>query len=157
MPRKPTVNRDNIFCKARLAASEYNDEFSSRAKASAVLGISESRLTEIESDRAYATSDEVVQMARKYDAPSLCSDYCMGYCAIGRDRRPQLMYTDLEKIVLNLLYACRDVEQLQKELLGMSRDGVIDGKEKESFEDILKTLRGIAAGAEALELWASKN
>ena len=61
---------DTPYYKARLRAAERDSAFESRQSAGAVIGIGSTRLYQIERGIRLPHEDEVIVMAKEYDAPS---------------------------------------------------------------------------------------
>lgn len=74
---------DTPYYKARLRAAEWDSAFESRQSAGAVIGIGSTRLYQIERGIRLPHEDEVIVMAKEYDAPELITYYCKHVCAIG--------------------------------------------------------------------------
>ena len=74
---------DTPYYKARMRASEKDVAFESRLSTSAVIGIGTTRLYQIERGIRLPHEDEVIVMAKEYDAPELLTYYCQNVCAIS--------------------------------------------------------------------------
>lgn len=74
---------DTPYYKARLRAAERDSTFESRQSAGAVIGIGSTRLYQIERGIRLPHEDEVIVMAKEYDAPELIMYYCKHVCTIG--------------------------------------------------------------------------
>ncbi|WP_286821712.1 hypothetical protein [Mitsuokella sp. UBA4253] len=74
---------DTPYYKARMRASKKDAAFESRLSTSAVIGIGTTRLYQIERGIRLPHEDEVMIMAKEYDAPELVEYYCKHVCAIG--------------------------------------------------------------------------
>ena len=74
---------DTPYYKASLRAAERDSTFESRQSAGAVIGIGSTRLYQIERGIRLPHEDEVIVMAKEYDAPELITYYCKHVCAIG--------------------------------------------------------------------------
>lgn len=74
---------DTPYYKARMRASEKDAAFESRLSTSAVIGIGTTRLYQIERGIRLPHEDEVMIMAKEYDAPELIEYYCKHVCAIS--------------------------------------------------------------------------
>ena len=82
--KKATKASDNRYYQARFSAAQKNTDFESREAASDVVGIDRTRLARIELGNVTPYADEVVSMAKCYNAPELCYNYCSSECPIGR-------------------------------------------------------------------------
>lgn len=74
---------DNIFYQARMRAAARNTDFESRASTEVLVGISSTRLYQIERGLREPHRDELLIMAKEYDAPELLKAYCRTMCPIG--------------------------------------------------------------------------
>lgn len=74
---------DTPYYTARLRAAVRDEAFESRQSTSAVIGIGSTRLYQIERGLRLPHEDEVIVMAKEYDAPELIEYYCKHVCAIS--------------------------------------------------------------------------
>ncbi len=74
---------DNIFYQARMRAAARNTDFESRASTEVLVGISSTRLYQIERGLREPHRDELLIMAKKYEAPELLEAYCREMCPVG--------------------------------------------------------------------------
>ena len=74
---------DTPYYQARLRAAKRDSTFESRQSAGAVIGIGSTRLYQIERGIRLPHEDEVIVMAKEYDAPELIEYYCKHVCAIS--------------------------------------------------------------------------
>ena len=74
---------ENVFYQARLHAAEKDTAFESRTSAGALVGISSTRLYQIERGLRQPHRDELLIMAKEYDAPELLKAYCRDMCPVG--------------------------------------------------------------------------
>lgn len=74
----------NPYYQARLHAAERDTAFESRMSAGAIVGISSTRLYQIERGLREPHRDELLIMAETYDAPELLEYYCAEMCPVGR-------------------------------------------------------------------------
>lgn len=82
MPRSAR-DADNIFYQARMRAAARDTDFESRASAENIVGISSTRLYQIERGLRQPHRDELLIMAKEYDAPELLQAYCREICPVG--------------------------------------------------------------------------
>ncbi|WP_302297022.1 helix-turn-helix domain-containing protein [Mitsuokella multacida] len=73
----------NPYYKARIHAAEKDTAYESRLSAGAVVGISSTRLYQIERGLQEPHRDELIVMADAYDAPELLEHYCECVCPVG--------------------------------------------------------------------------
>lgn len=74
---------DNIFYQARMRAAARDTDFESRASTEGIVGISSTRLYQIERGIRQPHRDELLIMAKEYDAPELLKAYCRDMCPVG--------------------------------------------------------------------------
>lgn len=72
MPKMATKAADNVFYKARIEASSWNDRLSSREGAAEETGLDRTRLAYIELNTINPHPEEVVILSDAYNAPELC-------------------------------------------------------------------------------------
>lgn len=157
MGKKATKAADNIYYIARYEASKTNDDFTSREKAAEILGIDRTRLARIELDTIIPYPEEVLAMARIYNAPELCNSYCARECPIGKKSVTEVTIDDFDRLALKVLGSLKDIDSLRMSLIAISEDGIISESEKETFHNILNSLEKISINAKALHIWAQKN
>ena len=146
----------NPLFKARMKAAERNDRIFSRAGVEQAIGISEDRLSRIESDLSVARPDEIVLMAELYHEPSLKNWYCRKCCPLGKDR-PEVKDESIDRITIRLLASMENIERQRTRLLDMVKDGLISEDERPVLKDILDGLNDLAIGNLSLRNWIEKN
>lgn len=157
MGTRPTKARNNVFCKARLEASKYNDRLSSRAGAAEALGYaSESTVSDWELGVSIPTPEAVLKMADLYNAPELINTYCHNMCPLGSDI-PEITAMDLDRISLKALATFRKIAGTKETLLDIVEDEIITEDEKPKLEDVLSTLDELNSVTQELKAWVSKN
>ncbi len=157
MGKKATKAANNMYCIARYEASKTNDSFSSREKASELLHIERTRLSNIELGNITPYPEEVLTMSKAYNTPELCNTYCASECPIGVTCVKKVEIEDFDRLALKVLGSLKDIDDLRSSLIEISEDGVITKDEKDEFDTILDTLDKISNNAKALQLWAKKN
>lgn len=157
MGRKATKAGNNIYYLAREEAMADNPVFSSREKASEIIGMDRTRLARIELSEITPYPEEVKRMAEVYGMPELCYQYCSGVCPIGGTTHKRVGLDNLDRLVLTTLGALNRITSLEDSLIDITADGIVDEMELEEFERILEALSDISEKAQALELWAQKN
>ena len=155
---------NNVYKEARLKAAKKDARFKSVASACrGKLRIDRSRLLKIEKDDSKKESilpypEEVVELARAYDAPELCDYFCTHSCPIGKEKNEEpLMHDDLAKISTRLLASLYFLQNAQNEIHSVLADSEITYNEQEKLKRIIDILHNIAYSASSLELWAEKN
>ena len=157
MGKKATKTLDNMYYKARMEAAESNDDFTSREKAAEILGIDRTRLARIELETIFPYPEEVVQMAKAYNAPELMNFFCARECPIGIGNVREITIDDFDRLALKVLGSLKNIDNLRMSLIAISEDGVIEASEEKQFYSILDSLDKIATNANALKEWAQKN
>ena len=128
----------------------------SRAKASEMTYISESRLEKIEAGKTIATPEDIVAMAKAYKAPELCNHFCVNECAIGDVLEISLTERKgLAKIVLEVLTTLNLLDKEKDRLIEIAADEQISDDEMADFLEIQTQLEHISATADSLKLWIS--
>lgn len=91
----------NIFYQARMRAAARDTDFESRASTEGIVGISSTRLYQIERGIRQPHRDELLIMAKEYDAPELFEAYCRGMCPLGGHWKEvnKLTDTDSQRII----------------------------------------------------------
>lgn len=141
MAKQPTKAANNVYCIARKKAAEFNPKFTSREGASEFLGISKDSLTDYELDLCKVVPvDKVVIMSEAYNAPELLNHYCCNECPIGKRITPIIDSENIDnlyKFAISVANTLDDSVNIQKTLLKIVEDGVIDESEKDELEVIV--------------------
>lgn len=142
---------------ARLSESEGVEYKGSREMASEDLEwISPERLERIENEKSLPLPQEVVQMAKVYETPSLCNYYCSGLCPIGQNYVPEIRVKDLSQIVLETLSSLNSAAKMRDRLIDITADGNISKEEISDFLDIQEQLEKISIAVETLQIWTER-
>ena len=151
MARASTRENKNVFWQAREALGL------SREAASELLEtIPPERIERIETEKFIPHPDEVLLMAEKYKAPTLCNYYCSQICPIGQQYVPEIKVKDLSQIVLEMLASLNSMQRQTTRLIDIAADGVIDNDELKDFVHIQKELERISITVETLQLWSEQ-
>lgn len=151
MARASTRENKNVFWQAREAMGL------SREAASELLEtIPPERIERIETEKFMPHPDEVLLMAEKYKAPTLCNYYCSQVCPIGQQYVPEIKVKDLSQIVLEMLASLNSMQRQTTRLIDIAADGVIDNEELKDFVHIQKELERISITVETLQLWSEQ-
>ena len=157
MGRRPTKAADNPFCKARLAAAQYNEKLFSKEGAAELLGVSVSTLSDYELGLTkIIPPDMVVKMSSLYNAPELENYYCTEMCPLGCEM-PKVNADDLDRISIKALASFRKINETRELLLDITEDGVIYEDEKEALNKVLKNLEELEGVTQNLKIWIKKN
>ncbi len=147
---------ENIYRSARKKAAEKNPLFKNLDKTQDIVYIDRSRLLKIENGTKAPNPDDIVAMAKCYDAPELCNYYCSNECPIGCESEA-FIFDDLDKISVRLMSALHFLENSKDKIYAILEDGEISESEQQEFRQIIATLNKISYSAGSLELWAKKN
>lgn len=151
MARTSTRDNKNVFWHTREALGL------SREAASELLEtIPPERIERIETEKFMPHPDEVLLMAEKYKAPTLCNYYCSQICPIGQQYVPEIKVKDLSQIVLEMLASLNSMQRQTTRLIDIAADGVIDNDELKDFVHIQKELERISITVETLQLWSEQ-
>lgn len=151
MGKRSTKENKNAYQKAREKL------YSSREAAAADLNISVSRIERIEGDQK-PRPDEVLSMARVYNDPSLCNEYCCNWCEIGQCHAPKIdMSKGLSQITIEMLSVLNALSKEKERLIEIVVDGKITEDELPDFLVIQKRLDEMALIINSLKLWFEKN
>ena len=135
MARASTRDNKNVFWHTREALGL------SREAASELLEtIPPERIERIETEKFMPHPDEVLLMAEKYKAPTLCNYYCSQVCPIGQQYVPEIKVKDLSQIVLEMLASLNSMQRQTTRLIDIAADGVIDNDELKDFNENVKEL-----------------
>lgn len=160
MAKQPTKAAQNVYCIARKEAAKYNPKFTSREGASEYLGISKDSLTDYELDLCKVVPvDKVVIMADAYNAPQLLNNYCCNECPIGKKITQPIDSENIENLYRFAISATNDLEQsksIQKTLLKIVADGVIDESEKDELNMIIEFFTKLEKRSSELKILAKK-
>lgn len=161
MGRTPTKASSNVYCQARLEAAKYSPVFASRESAANELNISKDSLTDYELDLCKVVPvDKVIIMADAYNASYLLNNYCSNECPIGKRIVQPVDIQNINNIYRFAITATNDLEEsnkIQKTLLRIVEDGVIDESEKEDLDHIIEFFKRLEKRASELRILAEKH
>ena len=147
MPKKSSIKNKNAYLESREALDL------TRAEASELTGISESRIEKIESEKILPYPEDILAMAAAYKNPALCNHYCSKDCPIGQKYVPEVENKTLPEIVLAMLSMLNSLDKRKERLIEITADGVIEDSELQDFVRIQQELEAISASADSLRLW----
>ncbi|MGL5853869.1 MAG: helix-turn-helix domain-containing protein [Clostridium chrysemydis] len=160
MAKQPTKAAQNVYCKARKEAAKFNSKLASREGASEILGISKDSLTDYELDLCKVVPvDKVVRMADAYNAPHLLNNYCCNECPIGKRITQPIDSENINNLYKFAINATNDLENsknVQRTLLKIVEDGIIDESEQEELEVIIAFFTKLEQRAAELKILAEK-
>jgi len=134
----------------------YREELGlTRAEASDLLQISDSKLEKIETYKTLIQPEDVITMAEKYNKPLLCNYYCSNECAIGQAVVPEIELKDLPSVTLEILSLLNKLDDDKERLIEISADGEISEDEKPDFNTIKENLDKMSLSIESLKAWVN--
>lgn len=148
MGKRSTKENKNIYQLSREAAEL------SRESAEGVLGfISSDRIERIESGRSMPHPDEVLAMERGYKNAELTNYYCANECPIGKKYVPRAELKPLPQLTVELIAALHDMQDEERRLIGIARDGRVNAFEREQFDAILEKLETLDRTISSMRIW----
>ncbi len=148
MGRKSTRENKNVFQTCR-----ENAGLSREAAAEALVFVSSDRIEKIEYEVSAPHPEEVLAMAKVYNAPTLCNYYCSKTCPIGQEYVPEVTVSSLEKITLEMLVQLNTLEREKDRLMEITVDGEISTDEQDDFDRIRSSLEKMGLTIDAMRLW----
>lgn len=127
----------------------------SREKAAERMYTSTDRLYRIEFG-ARPEPQEVMEMARCYQNPSLCNYYCTHECQIGQEYVPEVKMKDLAQITLETLATLNAIMREKDRLIEITADGTITKDELPDFLKIQDYLEKMSLAVSSLRLWVDQ-
>lgn len=124
----------------------------SREYAAEQIGISDDKLERIENEKQLPNPQDVLIMSNVYQAPELCNYYCHRDCEIGRQYVPEVPKAQLPGIILRLLDSVYAVQDIEKILVRITADDMIDESEVDDLAHAQYTLERLSIMIEALQL-----
>jgi len=149
MGRVSAKKNKNEYQKAREALGL------SREKASELTHIEANKIVRIENGQQ-ANPWDIIEFAKAYKEPRLCNYYCANDCPIGQNSVPEITYTNIFQVVVEMIMSLNSIQKSQERLIEILVDGTIKDDEIEDFVKIQKSLKNIVTTAEALQLWTEK-
>lgn len=149
MGKKSLNLQDNIYCDRRQSADL------TRAQASELTFISESRIEKIESGKIEPHPEDVYQMSKAYGDPGLCNYYCSQVCQIGKEYVSPIVAKDLSQITIEILASLNALNKEKDRLIEIVADGKIEGDELQDFANIQDQLEQLSLTVDSLQLWVN--
>ena len=145
---KGSINENNnVYFKARKRAAVYNERLYSRERASELLGISASTLSDYELGVTKVVPvDKVVLMADLYNAPELITGYCVRECPVHGFLPLATEEKSIQGITLRLLKGLNEngLRAMKEDLIEITEDGIISQEEIPKLKEILNKLESMA-------------
>lgn len=151
MARSSTKQNKNIYHTTRESLGLTREGASEL-----LVAIPPERIEKIENERSVPRADEVLLMAEKYKAPTLCNFYCSNQCPIGKQYVPHIKPKALSQIVLEMLASLNSMNKQRERLIEITADGEVEGDELRDFVAIQKELERISITVETLQLWVEQ-
>ncbi len=149
MGKKSLNLNENIYCDRRQKAEL------TRAQASELTFISESRIEKIESGKIEPHPEDVYQMSKAYGDAGLCNYYCANVCRIGQEYVPEIKPKDLSQITIEILASLNSLNKEKDRLIEIVADGKVEGHELEDFANIQEQLEQLSLTIDSLQLWVN--
>ncbi|MBR6593814.1 MAG: helix-turn-helix transcriptional regulator [Clostridia bacterium] len=131
-------------------------ELSREAASELMVGITPERLERLENGKQPILPEDVLAMAKAYNAPILCNRYCAEDCPIGRKTVRAIEPKELAQLVLETLDSLNSLGDSSGRLISISADSLIKENELAAFVEIQAELERIAFAAEGLRLWVEQ-
>lgn len=140
MGRDATKAQQNVWYKARMEASKWDDRLCSREGAAERLGMSASAVADAELGLTKCMPvDKAVLMADLYRCPELLNYYCVKECPIGQNKPISYATNGIDRITVKVLKHLKleELEQVKGKLLDIAEDGQITQDEIEDLQEIV--------------------
>lgn len=152
----------SIYRDARKRAAGENALLNNAATAQSLLSIDRGRLLTIEKtpdEKGYdiPKPDEVMIMAKVYEAPELINYYCTHQCPLRDKESKPLEYESLNDISVPLMSSLYAIKLLEKDIFKILGDGKIDIYETNKLKEIMSVLGTLSTTTSALKLWIKQN
>lgn len=136
----------NIYQRARKVAGLTQE------KAAEMMGISVRSLADYETGVRIPPNDTVELMVMVYNSQLLATQHLRNSAQFARDLLPDMEGMRLPESVLTLVDAIYDFadDKLDRELIDIARDGVIEEAERPQFEKIVHKIKAIITAAMAV-------
>lgn len=134
----------NIYQTARKSAGMTQDN------AAAMLGVSPRSVSDYESDKTVPPDDIVCSMIEVYKANWLGYQHLRSSTEVGQRYLPEIDFSDLPKSVLRFQKEVGDISQINRDMIEIACDGVIDREEKDKWKSVTKEIVEMAGAAFAV-------
>ena len=148
MGKRSTKENKNIYQLSREAAG-----LSREAAESVLEFISSERIERIERGRSMPHPDEVLAMEQGYRNPELTNYYCTSECPIGKKYVPRAELKPLPQLTVELIAALHDMQDEERRLIAIARDGRVNAFEREQFDTILAKLATLDRTISEMRIW----
>lgn len=139
-------NGGNIYQNARRLAGLTQE------RAAELLNVSTRSLADYETGQRIPPNDVVDQMVLNYNSQALAVQHLRNSSSAARLILPEVREIALPQAVLELIDAVYDFadDKMDRELIDIARDGVIDDAERARYDHIMAKLQDIITAAMAL-------
>ena len=120
-------------------------------QAASILGVSVRSISDYENDKTPLPCDLLDKMSKVYGDKYLVYNYFMEKFSASEEY-PKVREIELTKGVLNLQSYIEEVSELNREIVRIARDGVVDESEKADWQDIKGSFRDLAGVVMSLSL-----
>lgn len=148
MGRKSVRENKNVY-----QTSREKKELSRDAASERLVFVSPDRIEKIESGRSAPHPDEVLEMERVYQNPTLSNYYCTHECPISKKYVEEAELKALPQLTVELLSALHAVEEEEKRLIDISVDGRVSDSERNQFDLILEKLTQLDRSIRGMRIW----
>lgn len=115
--------------------------------------ISADRIEKIESEKTIPHPEEVLEMSKCYNNPTLCNYFCSQVCPIGKEFVPLITPKSLAQITLEMLSTLTTLNKEKDRLIEITVDGQISDDEMNDFLKIQNELEQMSEAIDSLKLW----
>lgn len=151
MGRKSIRENKTIYQLSREKASLTREQ-----AGELMMFVSEDRIEKIEAEKTSARPEEVVTMARCYNDPMLCNQYCSGECPIGRLHVPAVKDKDLPQVTLEIINAVNSLHEERNRLIEIASIEHLPEDALDDLIDISVRLEHLSRSVDSLKLWLRK-
>ena len=147
MGRKSTRENKTIYQLSREAAGL------TREAAGEMMYMSEDRIEKFESERSPARPEEVIEMAKCYDDPTLCNLYCAKECPIGQKHVAVVKNKELPQVTMEILNAINALYRQRDRLVEIAADEELSEEAMDDLIDITVRLEHLSQSIDSMQLW----
>ena len=144
---------ENIYRKARKTAAKQKPLLNNCESAQDLVYIERTKLLAIESGDKTPSPDDVVSMARAYDAPELCNYYCTNECPIGMKYVPKARLSDFSQVTIDIIASLNALSEEKDRMIAIARDGRVNDFERRDFDEILEKLSELERSIQGMKIW----
>ena len=119
-------------------------------QASELLHISPRSLSDYEAGKTIPGDDIVCMMIETYGTSWLAYEHLKQSTVVGQRYLPRIDFTDLAKSVLRLQKEVRDLECVNNDMIDIACDGLVDKKETDRWNHVVKEINEMAGAALAV-------